>query len=58
MHKVFPKSQWNSCTPTHEVFHTFFDINEILQVPEREQRLLRRPGWEQFLTNAIRESTR
>ena len=33
MHKVFPDRQLQELPPTHEIFHTFYDIGEVLQVP-------------------------
>src|SRR5262249_41684680 len=33
MRKVFPDRQVVDLTPSHEIFHTFFDIDRIIQVP-------------------------
>jgi uncharacterized protein DUF4159 len=46
MHKVFPEKQFELLSPKHEIFHTFFDINEILQVPGEGRACYGGPGWE------------
>ena len=46
MHKVFPEKQMELLSPTHDIFHTFFDINEILQVPGEGRGCYGGPGWE------------
>jgi len=33
MRKVFPDRQIEELTPQHEIFHAFFDINSVVQVP-------------------------
>ncbi len=33
MKKVFPEREIVDLPLTHEIFHTFFDIDQILQVP-------------------------
>lgn len=35
MTKLFPERQLVALDPRHELFHTFFDINEFVQVPGR-----------------------
>jgi len=46
MRKVFPEKQMEQLSPTHEIFHTFFDITEILQVPGEGRGCYGGPGWE------------
>src|SRR5438552_3297733 len=46
MHKVFPEKQMELLSPKHEIFHTFFDIKEILQVPGEGRGCYGGPGWE------------
>ena len=31
--KVFPERELEELPPTHEIFHTFFDIDRVIQVP-------------------------
>jgi hypothetical protein len=33
MRKVFPDRQMQRLPFTHEIFHTFFDVGELIQVP-------------------------
>jgi hypothetical protein len=47
MKKVFPDRQLQQLPLTHEVFHTFFDIDEVLQVPNRANGCWGRQTWEQ-----------
>lgn len=53
MKKVFPGRQLEELPITHEVFHTFFDIDQVLQVPnvrsgeEYTRSGGRTPTWEQ-----------
>jgi uncharacterized protein DUF4159 len=35
MRKVFPNKRMEVLPLTHEIFHTFFDINEVMQIPNR-----------------------
>ena len=47
MRKVFPDRRMEVLPLTHEVFHTFFDIGEILQVPGQGDGCYGGPGWQQ-----------
>jgi hypothetical protein len=33
MKKVFPERNLEVIPLTHEIFHTFFDVNEVMQIP-------------------------
>ena len=45
--KVFPEKQLEVLPLSHEIFHTFYDINEILQVPNASNGCYGPPYWEQ-----------
>ena len=47
MRKVFPDRPIQQLPPTHEVFHTFFDIDDVMQVPNRSNGCWGRQTWEQ-----------
>src|SRR5688572_14513245 len=47
MKKVFPDRRLEQLPLTHEVFHTFFDIDEVMQVPNRSNGCYGGPTWEQ-----------
>ena len=47
MKKVFPDRPLQQLPLTHEVFHTFFDIDEVIQVPNRSNGCWDRQTWEQ-----------
>jgi hypothetical protein len=47
MRKVFPDKSLEVLPLTHEVFHTFYDINEILQIPNQGNGCYGGPYWEQ-----------
>jgi hypothetical protein len=46
MKKVFPERPMEVLPLSHEVFHTFFDINEIIQVPGERAGCYGGPTWE------------
>lgn len=45
--KVFPDRPIERLPPTHEVFHTFFDIDTVMQIPNRGNGCFGGPTWEQ-----------
>ena len=45
--KVFPEYSLQQLPLTHEIFHTFFDIDEIVQTPNEGQGCFGGPTWEQ-----------
>jgi hypothetical protein len=45
--KVFPDRRMEVLPLTHEIFHTFFDIKELIQVPNRGNGCAGPPYWEQ-----------
>jgi Domain of unknown function (DUF4159) len=45
--KVFPDRPMEALSVSHEIFHTFFDINEIMQIPNRGNGCYGPPYWEQ-----------
>jgi hypothetical protein len=45
--KVFPDKRLEPIPLTHEIFHTFYDINEVLQVPGQRNGCYGPPYWEQ-----------
>jgi hypothetical protein len=45
--KVFPEYSWQPLPLTHEIFHTFFDIDEIIQTPNEGQGCYGGRTWEQ-----------
>ncbi|HWP86041.1 MAG TPA: DUF4159 domain-containing protein, partial [Terriglobia bacterium] len=47
MRKVFPDRQLVVIPLTHEIFHTFYDIDEVLQVPNRGNACYGGRTWEQ-----------
>ncbi len=47
MRKVFPDRRMEVLPLTHEIFHTFFDIDEILQVPGQGDGCYGGPTWQQ-----------
>jgi hypothetical protein len=47
MRKVFPDRQLVQLPLTHPVFHTFFDIDEVIQVPNRSNGCWGGRTWEQ-----------
>jgi len=47
MRKVFPDRQLMQLPLNHEVFHTFFDIDAVMQVPNRSNGCWGGPTWEQ-----------
>jgi hypothetical protein len=47
MRKVFPERRLEQLPLTHEVFHTFFDIEEVMQIPNRSNGCYGGPTWEQ-----------
>ena len=46
MRRVFPEYAMEVLPLTHEVFHTFFDINEIIQIPGEGAGCYGGPTWE------------
>ena len=46
MKKVLPERRMEVLPLSHEVFHTFFDINEIIQVPGERAGCYGGPTWE------------
>ena len=46
MKKVLPERQMEVLPLSHEVFHTFFDINEIIQIPGERAGCYGGPTWE------------
>src|SRR6185295_8952342 len=47
MSRVFPEYAMEVLPLTHEVFHSFFDINEIIQIPGERAGCYGGPTWEQ-----------
>jgi hypothetical protein len=47
MLKVFPNKRLEVLPLNHEVFHTFFDIDEVTQIPNRGNGCYGPPYWEQ-----------
>jgi len=47
MRKVFPDRRMEVLPLKHEIFHTFYDINEIIQIPNRGNGCYGEPYWEQ-----------
>jgi hypothetical protein len=47
MRKVFPDKRLEVLPLSHEVFHTFYDINEVLQIPNQRNGCDGGPYWEQ-----------
>ena len=45
--KVFPDRPIEQLPLTHEVFHTFFDIDTVMQIPNRGNGCYGGPTWEQ-----------
>jgi hypothetical protein len=45
--KVFPEYSLQPIPLTHEIFHTFFDIDEVIQTPNEGQGCYGGPTWEQ-----------
>ena len=45
--KVFPERNIESLPLNHEIFHTFFDITEVMQVPGQRNGCYGGPTWEQ-----------
>src|SRR5262245_6636318 len=46
MRKVFPDRRFEILPLTHEIFHSFFDIDEILQIPNASNGCYGPPYWE------------
>ena len=46
IHKVFPDRQIETLPLHHEIFHTFFDVNEVMQIPNRGNGCNGGPTWE------------
>jgi hypothetical protein len=47
MKKVFPDRGFEPIPFTHEIFHTFFDVDTIIQIPNRGNACYGGPTWEQ-----------
>jgi hypothetical protein len=47
MRKIFPDRQVVKLTLDHEVFHTFFDIDTVMQIPNVSNACRGRQTWEQ-----------
>src|SRR5215510_1781703 len=47
LRKVFPDKRLDVLPLTHEIFHTFYDIDEIIQVPNASNGCYGPPYWEQ-----------
>src|SRR5262249_14115271 len=47
MRKVFPDRLCETIQLTHEIFHTFYDINEMIQIPNQGNGCYGPPYWEQ-----------
>jgi hypothetical protein len=47
MSKVFPDRRLEQLPLSHEVFHTFFDIEDVMQIPNRSNGCYGGPTWEQ-----------
>jgi hypothetical protein len=47
MRKVFPDRQLEQLPLSHEVFHTFYDVDSVVQVPNRSNGCYDRQTWEQ-----------
>jgi hypothetical protein len=45
--KVFPEKRLEVLPLTHEVFHTFYEINEMMQIPNQGNGCYGPPYWEQ-----------
>lgn len=46
MNKVFPDRQMEPLPLTHEIFHTFFDIDTLIQVPGQGDACYGGPTWQ------------
>jgi hypothetical protein len=46
MRKVFPEKQMEVLPLSHPIFHTFFDIGEIMQIPNQGSGCFGGPTWE------------
>ena len=46
MRKVFPDRKMEILPATHEIFHTFFDIEKVILVPGQGAGCYGGPGWE------------
>ena len=44
--KVFPEYSWQQLPLTHEIFHTFFDIDTVMQIPNVSNGCYGRQTWE------------
>jgi uncharacterized protein DUF4159 len=47
MRKVFPERRFEILPLSHAIFHTFFDINEVIQIPGQYQGCAGGETWEQ-----------
>jgi hypothetical protein len=47
LQKVFPDRRLDVLPLTHEIFHTFYDVDEVLQIPNAENGCYGPPYWEQ-----------
>jgi len=47
MKKVFPDRRFEVLPLSHEIFHTFFDVDQILQIPNQGNGCYGGPTWEQ-----------
>ena len=45
--KVFPETRLEVLPLSHEIFHTFYDVGEVLQVPNASNGCYGPPYWEQ-----------
>jgi hypothetical protein len=45
--KVFPDRSFEPLPLAHQIFHTFFDINEVMLIPGQRRGCAGVPGWEQ-----------
>ena len=48
MAKVFPDRELEPIPLNHEIFHTFFDVDDIIQVPNRGNGCSGGPTWERY----------
>src|SRR5204863_3030747 len=46
MRRILPEYRMEVLPLSHEVFHTFFDINEVMQIPGEGRGCAGVPGWE------------
>jgi hypothetical protein len=47
LRKIFPEKTMEVLPLTHEIFHTFFDIDKVIQIPNQGNGCYGGPTWEQ-----------